>query len=782
MLNRKKKLALEELRSLLAGWSTGVPARARQFHALRADLDRQVASGLARWWLPGLGEGELAALRQQVDRLGELAPALSTLVRRAEEAEREVLDLRGRAERAGDRELAGWLTDRCVDWQSTLRRLGAQVEREPELEKDQEILGRTEELARSHANALRRLEEAQQLLDRLGSRMETAALRADLPLLRQRLLAEGAGPAWLADVERVVSAVREVADVPPKKPPQTLQQVPELLAEARRWQRVLATGDDSNAALLERSKLADKDWERWTDGEIQALLEEAGEALAGLSRTAAERCAAALARLAERSLQLADACRASPDLETLEQEIGALRTAEAGDPDSYEEWMERWKGVDQHLLFIASYNVGDLQARIDKLQQDFSARLAGLRREPLSGPAASELERLVLELAGLRDFEGDDLEPVFRSLAACQRIAVDLDALAVRVRGERDALGAARQCLLARHRALRGEVERCGIEVLDLEPRIAALAAAESGESLDELRHEAEALELELAALEKELAARCTAWIAERRIALRGVVEALRLLGRDAGEPPEGPAGSGLGFVEGAGAVAGMRRWETALAQQMDAAWHELAARGQRAASELASLPVSALRREERETAIDLRRRLDDAIGSTEAGPEERLRGLFEILESCDTFLVKLSEEERSARERASKLRLRLRDLNEYGLDRFCPPDLVLRASALVHGIPDEPRHWGSVAGQLAAAEDLLQNLEDHARRRAAADLDRGVSALERRLQTALDPAFAGRARGLLSQVEAWGHDRIAPALLRMRVRMLAPEAGGADR
>ncbi|HEX4963442.1 MAG TPA: hypothetical protein VF173_21610, partial [Thermoanaerobaculia bacterium] len=461
MLNRKKKLALEELHSLLAGWSTAVPGRARRFQALRADLDQQVMAALARWWLPGLGEGELAALRQQVERLGELAPLLAALILQAETDEKEVLDLRARAEREADRELAGWLTDRCVDWQSTLRRLGTHVEREPELEKDLEVLAKTGDLVRRHANALRRLEEAQQLLGRLGSRMETATLRADLPLLRQRLLAEGAGPAWLADMERAVGAVRAVVDVPPKKPPQTLQQVPELLAEARRWQRALATGEERNALLLERYKLAEKDWERLPEGEIQALLRDAGEALADLRRTAAERCAADLARLAERSLQLADACGPSPGLE---RELDALRTAAAGDPDAYEEWMERRAAVDGSLLANAGANIGLLQARIDKLRRDFGARLESLRREPLSSQAASELERLNLELAGLPDSIGENLEPLFQSLAACARVAVALDALTVRARGERDALSAMRQRLLARHQALRQEVARSGLE------------------------------------------------------------------------------------------------------------------------------------------------------------------------------------------------------------------------------------------------------------------------------------------------------------------------------
>lgn len=779
MLKSKKKLALEEMGSLLAGWTTGVPGRAKRFHALRADLDQQARTALARWWLPGPGEAELATLRQQVERLGEVAPALSALIRRTEEAEKEVLDLRGRAEREPDRELSGWLTDRCVDWQSTLRRLGAQVEREPELERDQATLGRTEDLVRAHANAVRRLEEARQLLDRLGSRMETAALRADLPLLRERLLAEGASPAWLADMERAVGAVRAVVDLPPRKPPQTLQQVPELLAESRRWQRALRTGEERNARLRERYQLVEKDWEDLQEGEIQSLLREAGEALADLRRTAAERRAAALAQLAKRSLHLADACGPSPELE---QEIERLRSAEPGDPDSFEEWMEQRDAADRHLLAIAGYNVGHLQARIDKLRSDFNVRLESLRAEPLSSQAAGALQRLTLALAGLPDSVRDDLEPVFQSLETCDRIAVELDVLSRQIQEEWDALRVIYRRLLARHQALREEVARCGIEVADLEPRIAGLAAAEPGSSLDDLRQQAEALELELAAREKEFAARCTAWLAEHRLALRGAVEILHLLGRSLKEPPDPAAGSGIEHAQGARAIAEMRQWETAVSQELETVWQDLAGRGRTVVAELAALTLNALRREELESATELSRRLDAALGDTEASPEDRLRTLFEILESADTFQAKLSEDERGARQRAEALRLRLRELNDSGLDRFCPPDLVVRASALVHGIPDEPLHWGIVADQLAVAEDYLESLEDHARRCAAADLARGIAALERRLQTTVDPALASRARGLLAQLERWGHDRIAPAMLRMQVRMLAYNAGGGER
>src|SRR6185295_18213651 len=293
---------------------------------------------------------------------------------------------------------------------------------------------------------------------------------------------------------------------------------------------------------------------------------------------------------------------------------------------------------------------------------------------------------------------------------------------------------ATRRHLLARHRSLRQEVARSGLELIDLEPRIAALTAAEPGAFLNDLRQHAEALELELAAREKEFAARCAAWLAEHRLAVRGAVEILHLLGRNLDEPPDSTAGSAAELAQGAQAVAEMRQWETDLSHQMETAWQDLAGRGRNVVGELAALPLNALRREELESATELGRRLATTLGDTEASLEDRLRALFEILESADTFQAKLSEDERSARRRAEALRLRLRELNDSGLDRFCPPDLVVRASTLVHGIPDEPLHWwGSVADQLAVAEDLLESLEDHARRCAAADLTRGIATLERR-------------------------------------------------
>jgi hypothetical protein len=775
MLNRKKKLALEEMGSLLAGWSTGVPGRARRFHALRADLDQQARTALDRWWLPGPGEAELARLRQQVERLGEIAAALSTLIRRTEEAEKEVLDLRGRAERETDRELSGWLTDRCVDWQSTLRRLGVQVEREPELEKDQATLGRTEDLVRAHANAVRRLDEARQLLDRVRDPMKTAALRADLPLLRERLLVEGAGPAWLADIERVVGAVRAVGDLPPRKPPQTLGQAQDLLFECRSWQRVLQTGGDRNDLLRDRYLVVEKDWEDRPEGEIQSLFREAGEALADLRRTAAERRAAALTRLAKRSLHLADACGPSPELEQLEQEVERLRSSEPGDPDSFEEWMEQQDAADRHLLAIARIDVSRLQARIDKLRSDFAARLKILRAEPLSSRAAGALERLSLALAGLPDSGQDDLEPVFQSLETCDRITLGLDVLSRQIDEERGALQAIHQRLLARHQALREEVARCGIEVADVGPRIVVLSAAEPGRSLDDLRLDAEALELELAAREKELAARCEAWIAESLETLRSQVAVLQVAGRAAGNLPE-PPGEGSPPSQWAETVVTIRALAETVHQQIESVQGDLETRADEFRDRLDHLPLGSLRPEVRRDATDRSLWLSERSWRQAPKPEERVRKLLDGLTRCELLLAKLSQEDREAQDHAEALRTKLRDFNERDLDRYCPDALVHRVSALIAGIPAEPERWGELADQLDLAENLLELLETHATRIVAARVEQAIPGLERQAATTRDPAFACRIRALLAQLAACDEHEAVPAGLSAQILLLAPE------
>jgi hypothetical protein len=777
MLNGKTKTrpVLEELRARLAAWSIEVPARARRFQALRTDLEQQVADVLERWVLR-LGDEELSSLRQQVERLGELAPALLSLIRQAETLEKEVLDLRSQAERSPDRELASWLLERCVDWQSALRRLGANVGRLIELDPDQEVLERTEQKVRRHTEAVRRLEEARQLLAKLGNKMEAAGLQADFPALRQRLLDEGATPAWLAEVDTAAAPVRSVVDLPPKAPPQTLRQVASLLRDARRWARLLQTGEEGAAGIQERSQVADAEWETWSDTQIQELFRDAARLLEDLRRTAAERRAEAFSLLGVRRLQLAGACGSNAELD---REIAELEADGAGEPQTYQEWMERAAEARRHLFDAASSRLVDLQERIEHRRHELKGTLAALEEESLSNRSAGEANRLRLELDDLLDPYAQNVEAIFQSLGACDRIALELERLARQVRADREALATVHLNLMARNQTLYQEVIRSGIEVSDLSPRIEALADAAPETSLDDLRLEAESLDLELSALEKELVARCKAWIVARLGALRQWMVLLGRAGRSAGELPgrlSGPLADDLSPSQAADAVLEVRGVDEEASRQLEEMRLELEARGQELLSQLGALPLGSLRPEVRRDAADLLCWLGERTWDAAPGAEDRVRRLLDGLERCDAFLAKLSQEDREAQGKAEALQRRLREFNENDLDRFCPGELVQRASALLAAIPADPSSWAELASQIAAAEDLIGLLENHARRVLAARLERAIPDLERQALTTRDPAYARRLRALLDEVTA-GDERLAvPAGLTAQILTLAPE------
>lgn len=640
MLNRKVRPDLEELRSRLARWAIEVPARAMRFHDVRSGLEQQVAALLQRWLLRP-GGAELESLAGQVKRLDELASPLALLIRQAEDVEKEGLDLRSTAERSADRELAAWLVDRCVDWQSTLRRLGTNVERRIELEQDQPILERTRERVRHHAEAVRLLNEARQLLDRLGDTMQTALLQADLPRLRQRLFEEGAGVAWLAAMDRAVGPVRALADLPPPEPPKTLQQVEPLLSAARRWSRVLGVGEEKVFEIQDELKMALAQWGEWTEERIAGLLRKVTDLLESLRRTAAERRGEALGLLGQRRRQLAAACGPNPELE---RELADLEAAPAGEPESHEDWMRRQAEVHRHLLNEASAHLLDLQERIVRWRRELEEGLDALGGELLSAQSRSKAERLRLDLQNLPDPYGQSVEGIFQSLETCDRVQLTLDGLTDKARTDREALAATERDLLARLEQLQELLQR-------------------------------------------------------------------------------------------------------------------------------------ALRPEVRVDAADLARWLEERSWESSPEPEERMRRLLDARARCDALLARLYQGEREARARADALRQWLKRFNEADLDRYCPEDLVRRASALIAALPSEPPSWAALADHLAAAEELSGRLETHARRVLAARLDRAIAGLERQIVATRDPAYARRITALLDELAACDERQSVPANLAAQILLLAPDS-----
>ncbi|HEX6864908.1 MAG TPA: hypothetical protein VF414_18900, partial [Thermoanaerobaculia bacterium] len=127
---------IEALQERLHGWQSAVPARARRFHTLRGSLEEQTRKLLSRLVVWN-GNESLQRLRDRTDRLGTVAEPLAALIREAERLEEEVKLLARRAWDAGSPEVARALEQHCRDWSVLLGNLGADCDREPELQRDQ---------------------------------------------------------------------------------------------------------------------------------------------------------------------------------------------------------------------------------------------------------------------------------------------------------------------------------------------------------------------------------------------------------------------------------------------------------------------------------------------------------------------------------------------------------------------------------------------------------------------------------------------------------------------
>jgi len=768
MLNWKSKPALEEIRAVLAGWNLEVPARAQRFHDLRTDLEKQVEANLGRWF----GGDDPDTLSRQVERLSRLVAPLTSLIRRSEELEKEVLDLRSSVERSPDRELAQRLVTRCVGWQSKLRRLGANAGRESELELDQATLNSVEDEVRDHAQALRLLEEARNLLARLGNKMETATLQADFPQLRQRLLDDGASAAWTADMGRALAPAKAVVDLPPKTPPKTLQQVSALLHTIRRWTRALATGEERASVLQDQHKIAEAEWEDWTEDQIRVHFMAASAMLDELRQTAVRRSAEILALLGARRDQLAGACGPDPELD---RTLGELKNADFGEPETYGVWMEEQAELHRRIRDAAGSRLIDLQERIVRKRRELLEALAMLEKEPLFNRVRSEAGGLRLELEDLPDPREQGVEPIFDSLGACDRIARELDGMAEQARNGRRDVQKLCEDLLARNSALQEEARRSGIEAPDLAVRIETLATIAPGASLDDLLSQAESLGHEIRAVERELVARCAVWIEGRLSLLRGRAALLRQAGVRVEDLP-------VSFPENqtparaTDAVVATREAAQGIERQLEELKTALESRSVELLGRLRDLPLKSLRPEVRRDAGDLTRWFEERAWEAATGLDERVRLLLGESTRCDVFLAKLSQEERDARDRTAALRRRLRELNDADLDRFCPEALVRRVSALIAAIPAEPASWAELAGQIATAEGLIGLLETHARRVLAARLDRAIPDLERQASISRDPEYAQRLRALLDEVAARDDREPVPAGLAAQILMLTSQ------
>jgi hypothetical protein len=213
------------------------------------------------------------------------------------------------------------------------------------------------------------------------------------------------------------------------------------------------------------------------------------------------------------------------------------------------------------------------------------------------------------------------------------------------------------------------------------------------------------------------------------------------------------------------------------------AAGARLADRRDRLLEELHALDLAKLRPQERIELEECRHELAERAAALGDARQRRV-ALEPAVERGEAFLDRLRQAEQQAKALDATLRARFEEFQraDYGLG--CA-ELIARVEALVFGVPADSLAWTAVEEQLVEAEALLDLLDRHGRRLAAAQLEDSLTRLRQALQGRLDAKLRGEIAELLRNLDAAGHHALpAPAWRRRaaglcrRVRLPASPGG----
>ena len=763
MLVRKARPQLDTLVRQLRGWESPLPSRARRFHAIRTELERDIRGAIPFWAL-WISDEIVQRFRDRVDRLGRIVEPLAALIRDSDALAAEVRRF-GDSSPSSDREVTAWLHNRCRDWQALLGRLGANCEREADVVADQALYERAESAVRLHREALLHLAEAERVLATLGTDVRAVVLASMLPQLRKRLFADGSSPGWISEVQELVQPLRTVAERI-QDPPRELNEVGTILSELRGWSPLIGKEEQGSRPIedLEQRRFRIADWEQQ---EVEELVDEARRLRESFLERVEQMRAAKQRELEQGLSDLRQACGDQPDLEA---RLAELSSRQSNRPQLFRDWLSHYERFRHSFKAVAQYNIARLESRLLETRQRIEEKLAELERRPLSDEVRTDAILAGQDLGEIHD--AADVEETLLQLRHVNDIARQVEELEKRAQRDLEIVEQQEKALTAKYDALAGELRRVKGVTLDLAPiakQIAALRKETRERALEQHRRQAAALATTLAAAEAEFIESCRARLADH---LAAVQRAFEVLDRAGAQPPitELPAiGDDASPHECASAVLEARRVQHVLLRLARTTREQLDTRRDRAATELRAIRPDDLGPADRQRADELLRALDALTASRERSLVDVLESTAITVEDCDQFFEMLQQEQRHARERLVELHRHFREFTDDQLAPYCR-ELSERVAGLLYGVPEHPRQWRAVHEQLDRASDLFGRVRHQAQRLAADDVSRAAETLRARIRGGSDASFRNTATKLLAELDACGTDRLPPAALRQRV------------
>lgn len=756
MFDRKARQRLENLRATLLNWEQSVPERAKGFHRLRKLLLDDIDTELKR---PFASQSLAERYEQRYQPLHSLSFALAELLGQTQQLEAELDETQTLFQQ--DRQAAPYGEQCCKQWRDELRQLVAHCEREADIYRAKHSLEEIEHSLRVHAEALRALHQADATLREFGAGPETASLEAELERVRLSL---AQGRVALDSAQRLRQLSAPVAERLRQPVPQELNNLSVVLAEIRRWDRVLDWPADAERALEQRHRQLGLDWRRRDAAELQALLAEA-EALREQrikqGRAARE---AKWRELDELFDDLTHACGPKPDIR---ERLDALKAGVCDSANRYADWLETYKEAEVFFNAMASNEEMALENRLRERQASLKARFGELWSLPLAEDLRRDAEDLEQQAAQAGLPQGT--QSLLKALRQNNRFQRQLEDFIEQAGQDIAALYADKERLAEAHRQLRRQAARVGFALDDIAADIDALGVEGTGQTLDQARQQSALQAQRVDGIRQDFLRRCEAEHASLWAAIQARQQALREAGLNpnAVAAQEAPADAAA-FAD---RLLALREAQARLDTDIGAALDGLQQTRSAQQAQLAGLDLAALNPGERQEAQMLLTQWQAA--PQDADPLRRLQEWAGIAEACADFLTRLSLERQDLERQADALFQRLLDFNRDGLRPYCPEEWFCRASDLAYGLPRPPQP--AHAAQLQAATSLLGRLETQARRRLAQEIDGQVAELDRHKRGHPRPEAVDMLLGKLRSLEA--ANQPVPLNLRLKLKASLGEA-----
>ncbi|ASF47644.1 hypothetical protein [Methylovulum psychrotolerans] len=718
MFDKKKREKLDRLAARLISWMDAIPTALEFQHQAKGLLDELDTVRRRSSWYNIISEDSVIALTQRCNNLENLAIGLRDIVGDAQPLVAELNFLRELFKKE-EGEAFEYGKQICEQWHNDLLSVSL-CSREVDIFPAKQRLRLIESELRLHAEALRKFQNADDILSKFSSNLETAILENQLRIQRAAMLQSQLSADGINQIKTLCAPLEELSKRP--EPPE-IRMMSETLAEIRRWTRAFELPSKEDEQLDRRFRQLETDWRLRDVSELADLCADAEALKTSRIQYGHNERTAKLTKLQDALTDLMMACGPQPESESSLKELKNLRVDRARD---HLTWLEAFKTAKKEFNAIANTYELALDNRLDTLCSEWGTGLASLQAQPLAQSLRLQAETLQQRLDGLNGHKAT--QDLLLSLREAKQGLVELDNLKRQADADREGFDRAKQKLRLDNDRLQKQAAIVGIVWENLQAAIDTLGGNASNPDLDEVLAETHALEQRLTQLCGDFIRDCHNQLACNSANNQRLYNALL----QAGYPDAAEGQRADAFPNDAEQCANQIAEQLQQHSRLEHAIDEAIADMQQRCKEEQRLLLGLLDRQTLESDYFERMelllgQLDSPIGSYLG--YERLNGFAERFKACQAFWRDLYEEEEKLRNRLDKLKYKLGLFNQERLKKHCSLELFEMVNDWVRGLPEQPRQIH--IGQLSEAEMMLERLEQVARHRVAEEVRKNIALLK---------------------------------------------------